>query len=407
MSLPDHQFDDVQRHLDGTLDEAGVARLNAALAESAELRRVFAQCLRQRQQLAEVFESEAEKVTPMPVVRRRWLRPVALAAAALVMLAAGAALWWPRHVSPLRVSTVTGEVWVQRGAVKHRAAKGFALRHGDAVQTAFGAQAVLAWHGEATTLRLGEEATLTLPGHAGSAFVMEQGELTGDVAPRPVERQLVFQTPHGIARVLGTVFQLASEPQVMQLRVTEGRVALTSAREQRTVEVAAQQQGVVGEELPLAVRPVPVDGAGTGLLGEYFAGKQWDTPRLRRVDARVQFDWGEGIPVPHVHSDHFRVRWSGRLLPRYSGTHRVELVADDGVRLWVDGRLLIDQWDMRSRQTRMSGAVELEAGRAVDLRLEYYEASGKAFVSLYWHSDLQPREVIPACQLFPAVITKP
>jgi hypothetical protein len=43
----------------------------------------------------------------------------------------------------------------------------------------------------------------------------------------------------------------------------------------------------------------------------------------------------------------------------------------------------------------------------VDVRLEYFEASGKAFVSLYWQSDLQPHEVIPQSQLSPAEFKQP
>ena len=88
--------------------------------------------------------------------------------------------------------------------------------------------------------------------------------------------------------------------------------------------------------------------------------------------------------------------------PKFSERYIFELVADDGVRLWVDGHLLIDQWVIRSRQTKMRGEISLIAGRQYPLKLEYFESSGKAFVSLYWQSDSQPREIIPTSQLYPA-----
>jgi hypothetical protein len=148
-------------------------------------------------------------------------------------------------------------------------------------------------------------------------------------------------------------------------------------------------------------RPLPANGLGTGLLGEYFSWGNFTKPTFRRLDPRVQFDWGADKPGRGLNEDHFQVRWSGTVQPKFTERYYFELVADDGVRLWVDGQLLIDQWVIRSRQAKMRAEISLAADRQYPLRLEYFESSGKAFVSLYWQSDSQPRESIPTMQLYP------
>jgi hypothetical protein len=106
-------------------------------------------------------------------------------------------------------------------------------------------------------------------------------------------------------------------------------------------------------------------------------------------------------PVRGLDADRFLVRWTGLLEPRFSERHTFELVADDGVRLWVDGQLLVDQWGLKSQQTKMRGEMALVAGRKYALKLDYSENTGKAFVSLYWQSESQPREIVPQSQLYP------
>jgi hypothetical protein len=270
------------------------------------------------------------------------------------------------------------------------------------VQTAFGAEAVLRSSKDATRLHLLEEAMLTLPATAGKTFALEQGALTAEVAAQPPGEPFIFATPHGDAKVLGTAFRLSADASATQLAVTAGRVRLSRRADGAAVEVAASQLAVATDDAPLTVRPLPVDGEGTGLLGEYFGGKKFGTPALQRVDARVQFDWGQAAPVSKVNFDHFQVRWTGAVQPRFSERYYFELVADDGVRLWVDGQLLIDQWDIRSHQTKMRASIDLIASRKHDLKLEYFDASGKAFVSLYWQSENQAREIVPQSQLYPA-----
>ncbi|WP_375772824.1 PA14 domain-containing protein [Archangium gephyra] len=119
---------------------------------------------------------------------------------------------------------------------------------------------------------------------------------------------------------------------------------------------------------------------------------------VTRLDPQVNFDWAGGAPLPSMGADFFSVRWTGRVTPRYSETYTFHTITDDGVRLQVNGQLLIDKWVDQS-PTEHTGTIALVAGTPYDLTLEYYERGGGATVQLLWSSPSQPREVIPSTQL--------
>lgn len=106
-----------------------------------------------------------------------------------------------------------------------------------------------------------------------------------------------------------------------------------------------------------------------------------------RTDRQVNFNWAAEAPAPGVNEDRFSVRWSGRF-EFEAGEWQFVVGADDGVRLWVNNSLLIDQWASSESYTVHKATIALEAGNH-DLRLEYYDASDLAGVSVTW-------EVAPA-----------
>ncbi|MEL1265444.1 glycoside hydrolase family 3 protein [Pseudoxanthomonas putridarboris] len=134
-----------------------------------------------------------------------------------------------------------------------------------------------------------------------------------------------------------------------------------------------------------------------GLRGEYFRNRELSgTPALVRVDPQIGFRWDRGSPTDNlmargeagpgqgVPNDNFSIRWSGQLLPPVSGRYEIEAAANDGVRVYLDGKLLLDEWKDSDRLRAAHAAVELEAGRAYDLVLEYYEGERDAGVRLAW-----------------------
>jgi hypothetical protein len=136
----------------------------------------------------------------------------------------------------------------------------------------------------------------------------------------------------------------------------------------------------------------------TGLKGEYFDGIDLMNLKLVRVDPVVDFDWGEGSPGGPIGKDRFSVRWTGYAQPGHSETYTFFTVTDDGVRLWVNEQLLIDDWNDHE-PVENSGTIELVAGQEYAIRLEFYESTGGAMVQLLWSSPSQPKEVIPQRRL--------
>ncbi len=139
---------------------------------------------------------------------------------------------------------------------------------------------------------------------------------------------------------------------------------------------------VVPSPRPPAVTPTPTPRVFAGWRGEYYANATLSgQPALIRDDSAINFDWGLGSPAPGIPADNFSARWM-RTVSLTGGTYRFFARADDGVRVWVDGALIIDQWRPSSGQTH-STAIGLSSG-AHQIRVEYYEASQYASVAVWW-----------------------
>lgn len=138
-----------------------------------------------------------------------------------------------------------------------------------------------------------------------------------------------------------------------------------------------------------------------GLRGEYYSGVDFDQLRLTRTDPAIDFDWGENSPHALVPVNYFSVRWTGQVLPRYSERYTFHVLSDDGVRLWVDGILVINQWiDQPPTEHSSTISLAIEAERWYSIQLEYYERAGGATIKLYWSSRSQPKEIIPQSRLY-------
>lgn len=114
--------------------------------------------------------------------------------------------------------------------------------------------------------------------------------------------------------------------------------------------------------------------------GEYFANPDLSgAPALVRTDGAINFNWGDGSPDGAIPTDHFSVRWTQDM--SFSlGRYRFTTTSDDGVRLFVDGVLLINKWETLSGKS-LSGEKRLDAGSHT-VRLEYYEHRGSASIQL-------------------------
>ncbi len=139
------------------------------------------------------------------------------------------------------------------------------------------------------------------------------------------------------------------------------------------------------------LQPAPSDAP--GLRGEYFANMELaGEPAVVRTDERVNFEWWSEGPAKGIGPDNFSVRWTGRVKPGRGGPHTLVARSDDGMRVWVDGKLLIDMWRDQGSTTERA-AIAFEAGRTYDLKIEYYERSGGAIAQFgFVGADAMERE---------------
>ncbi|MFN8075521.1 MAG: PQQ-dependent sugar dehydrogenase [Kineosporiaceae bacterium] len=137
-----------------------------------------------------------------------------------------------------------------------------------------------------------------------------------------------------------------------------------------------------------------------GLLAQYFSTEWLTGPSVDRVDATPFQDWGEEPPALVVNADRFSVRWSGEVIPEFSETYFFVLDVDDGARLWVDGKLVVDDFSGSGRHL-ISGYVPLKAEVPAAFVLEMRDHLGGALCHVIWSSPSLFSESLPSDRLRP------
>jgi len=148
-----------------------------------------------------------------------------------------------------------------------------------------------------------------------------------------------------------------------------------------------QGTGLVGT----VVRPVPAARLFTsaaksahGLQAEYFSNPDLaGEPVLRRVDPSVNFSWGFNGVSPGL-KQNYSVRWTGVLTAAATADYVLGFTGQDGYRMWVDGRLLVEDWTRHRPSTTVTQAIHLEQGRSYALKIEYFQTVRGAEAKLVW-----------------------
>ncbi|MGZ5521551.1 MAG: DUF1800 family protein [Chthoniobacterales bacterium] len=158
---------------------------------------------------------------------------------------------------------------------------------------------------------------------------------------------------------------------------------------------------------------------GTGLRGDYFKpgaallppaafneSAIFATSVANRTDATVDSSWNSSsLPSGFGTTTNFAIRWTGQVLPQYTETYYFTVKSDDGVKLWINGQLIIDKWATQGN-TEWTGAIDLIGGLLYDIKLEYfYTSGGSAQTHLNWYSNSQVKQVIPTSRLYPVSAT--
>jgi hypothetical protein len=144
-------------------------------------------------------------------------------------------------------------------------------------------------------------------------------------------------------------------------------------------------------------------GATNGFLGTYYPQREFAGQAVRRVDPTLDFTWTNAPPIANFPRENFSVRWTAQLRPAGTDLYTFHVTVDDGVRLWLNERLLIDEWREQSLAAATS-PVSLRAGETYNLTVEYYQLTGTARMKLFWSSPTLAKSIVPASVLAPGKV---
>jgi uncharacterized protein (DUF1800 family) len=152
---------------------------------------------------------------------------------------------------------------------------------------------------------------------------------------------------------------------------------------------------------------------GTGLTGQYFTNANANYSnsanfnpsnlKLTRIDTNINFtNWGGSTTLPITNSGYYCVRWTGQVQPQYSETYYFVANIEDGVRLWVNDQLIINNWATHNSPSDSTGTIDLIGGVRYNIKMEFFRAGGSSgSARLYWYSPSQAKVIIPTERLYP------
>jgi hypothetical protein len=224
-------------------------------------------------------------------------------------------------------------------------------------------------------------------------------------------------TDHGVTEDKGTISLVAGQKYDIKLEYYDKQYGATiklswsGAATAKAVVPQAQLFSTTPVTTPVppadtGPTPVPPPTTSTGmttnpgLLGTYYDNLDYSGSSVARYDANVAFDWGTSSPHTIIGRDTWAARWAGQVVAAKSETYTFSITSDGGARLYIDGKLIINDWTNHDKEER-SGAIALAAGRH-DIKLEYFVVTGSAVMQLRWSSPSIAKQFIPSTSLFAA-----
>src|SRR6266545_3342226 len=146
-----------------------------------------------------------------------------------------------------------------------------------------------------------------------------------------------------------------------------------------------------------------VTGTGTGLTARYWTNSLFTgSPAVTRIDRSLNFAWRtKGSPASTIPVDNFSARWTGWVQPQFTGPHTFLMVSDETVKVWVDGKIVIDNTTPHG-PTVNKGTITLQTGHKYSIRIDFTERTGEAYLKLLWASPNRKQRIIPTSQLYPS-----
>jgi hypothetical protein len=172
-------------------------------------------------------------------------------------------------------------------------------------------------------------------------------------------------------------------------------------------------------QIPLLQQERLIDlGKWLEINGEAIYGSEvWDKPgeerevKLEKIDPDIAFNWVRNTPGKPIKEDEFQAKWRGFIKPHFSEEYTFEALVDDGMKVWIDGDLVINKWSGQNSNADgdvmgnvsfnvTRGSKVLEAGHLYSIKVEFFEKSQNARAELFWESYSQQKETIPGANYF-------
>jgi len=120
-----------------------------------------------------------------------------------------------------------------------------------------------------------------------------------------------------------------------------------------------------------------------GLKAEYYDGKDFDRYVSTAYVGNIDNEWYDTPLVPGIDPHNCSIRWTGKLRTGKTGTYLFSAIVDDGIRVWIDGDIIINQWHLNDYGT-YNGSVDMRAGQEYDIKVEYFNALREGEIKLQW-----------------------
>jgi hypothetical protein len=280
----------------------------------------------------------------------------------------------------------------------HKAKAGWLSTTGNMVtQDTTGTRTIVAQESASSLIQ-----SLRIPRDGDSYFHVERRQPIGFDAQLPssvtsgVLVRVVPDYPGGESTLI-----VDMQPTTDQVTDAALQVGQTFSEPGRGISIRLDSANASGATVSVTMPPADTND-GSGIQGQYFSNMTLaGTPVVTRTDPTIAFSWGEGAPAAGVPVDGFSVRWTGQIKPRYSESYTFSTISDDGVRVWVNGQQVINNWTDHGPKEDIGTPIFLNAGQRYDVVMEFYENGGGATAKLFWKSPTQVREIIPRTRLYP------
>lgn len=226
------------------------------------------------------------------------------------------------------------------------------------------------------------------------------------VAPSPTDAFLVSGGADGKVIVWnlggGKIREWAdSQKDIVSVAVSPDGKRIASASLDGRVRLYDAEKGTATWQYPLP--PPDAIGAGTGLSATYWNKKDMSgEPLLKRIEPQVDFTITATTPIQGLPSENISARWEGFYEAPEAGKYTFAVRSDDGARLWIEDKPVIDQWiDRGATEDKIKEPIDLKKGQQVRLKLEYYQGGGGGEVHLLVGRGTEPLAIVPKGRLFP------